>query len=72
MAGDAPGMEHLRRMRDDSLKLGKDYPACGLFQPSFGDGGIYGPEPEYTTPMNVIFGPVRRIPGGKAPEPLPV
>ena len=50
------GMEHLRRMRDDSLKLGKDYPAYGLFQPSFGDGGIYGPEPEYTTPMNVILG----------------
>lgn len=50
------GMEHLRRMRDDSFKLGKDYPAYGLFQPSFGDGGIYGPEPEYTTPMNVILG----------------
>ena len=43
-------------MRDDSFKLGKDYPAYGLFQPSFGDGGIYGPEPEYTTPMNVILG----------------
>lgn len=50
------GMEHLRRMRDDSYQLGKDYPGYGLFPPSFGDGGIYGPEPEYTTPMNVILG----------------
>ncbi|AEV30193.1 hypothetical protein SpiGrapes_2423 [Sphaerochaeta pleomorpha str. Grapes] len=50
------GMLHLRSMRDDSLKLGSDYPACGMFPPSFGDGGIYGPEPEYTTPMNVILG----------------
>lgn len=50
------GMEHLRRMRDDSLKLGSDYPGYGLYPPSFGDGGIYGPEPEYTTPMNVILG----------------
>lgn len=49
-------MEHLRRMRDDSYKLGAAYPAYGLFPPSFGDGGIYGPEPEYTTPMNVILG----------------
>lgn len=50
------GMEHLRRMRDDSFGLGPAYPAYGLFPPSFGDGGIYGPEPEYTTPMNVILG----------------
>ncbi len=50
------GMEHLRRMRDDSLKLGEDYAAYGMFPPSFGDGGIYGPEPEYTTPMTVILG----------------
>lgn len=50
------GVEHLREMRDASYTLGEDYPARGLFPPSFGDGGIYGPEPEYTTPMNVIVG----------------
>lgn len=50
------GVDHLRRMRDDSYSLDDGYPARGLFPPSFGDGGIYGPEPEYTTPMNVIVG----------------
>jgi len=50
------GYEHLKKMSDASLKLPEDYPARGLFPPCFGDGGIYGPEAEYTTPMNVILG----------------
>lgn len=50
------GINHLREMRDASYSLDASYPARGLFLPSFGDGGIYGPEPEYTTPMNVILG----------------
>ena len=50
------GVDHLMTMRDASYSLDQDYPARGLFLPSFGDGGIYGPEPEYTTPMNVILG----------------
>lgn len=50
------GIHHLKEMRDASYSLDASYPARGLFLPSFGDGGIYGPEPEYTTPMNVILG----------------
>lgn len=50
------GLEHLISMRDESYTLGEDYPARGLFKPAFGDGGIYGPEPEYTTPLNVLVG----------------
>lgn len=50
------GLDHLIAMRDESYVLGGDYPARGLFKPAFGDGGIYGPEPEYTTPMNVLVG----------------
>ncbi|MDD3212726.1 MAG: hypothetical protein PHY64_03590, partial [Eubacteriales bacterium] len=50
------GLDHLIAMRDESYTLGEDYPARGLFKPAFGDGGIYGPEPEYTTPLNVLVG----------------
>ncbi|MDD3411556.1 MAG: hypothetical protein PHY12_12185, partial [Eubacteriales bacterium] len=50
------GLDHLIAMRDESYAMGPDYPARGLFKPAFGDGGIYGPEPEYTTPMNVLVG----------------
>lgn len=50
------GLDHLIAMRDESCTLGDAYPARGLFKPAFGDGGIYGPEPEYTTPLNVLVG----------------
>lgn len=50
------GLDHLIAMRDESYTLGADYPLRGLFKPAFGDGGIYGPEPEYTTPLNVLLG----------------
>lgn len=49
-------LDHLITMRDETFTMGDDYPARGLFKPAFGDGGIYGPEPEYTTPMNVLVG----------------
>ncbi len=50
------GLDYLIAMRDESYALGRDYPAYGLFPPAFGDGGIHGPEPEYTTPLNVLVG----------------
>lgn len=50
------GLEHLLQMRRESYGLGEEYPARGMFGPAFGDGGIYGPEPEYTTPLNVLVG----------------
>lgn len=59
------GLAHLVQMQQASLALGPDYPAYGLFPPSFGDGGIYGPEPEYTTPMNVIVGLMDAYRAGK-------
>ena len=46
----------IRNQRTESFALGKDYPAYGMFAPTFGDGGINGPEPEYTTPEWVLFG----------------
>lgn len=49
-------LQFIRSQRAESYTLGEDYPAYGMFAPTFGDGGINGPEPEYTTPEWVLFG----------------
>lgn len=49
-------LDFIRAQRAESFTLGKDYPGYGMFAPTFGDGGINGPEPEYTTPEWVLFG----------------
>ena len=46
----------IRAKRAESYELGEDYPLKGLFGPAFGDGGISGLEPEYTTPVWVLAG----------------
>lgn len=47
---------YLRGRVDESKTLGEDYPAYGLYPPSFGDGGINGLEPERTTPLWIMAG----------------
>lgn len=47
---------HVKERVEQSKQIGQDYPAYGLFPPSFGDGGINGLEPEYTTPLWVMSG----------------
>lgn len=47
---------YIRMRRKESLELGTDYPGYGLYPPTFGDGGINGPEPEYTSVVWVLFG----------------
>lgn len=49
-------LDYIRMRRQESLTLGEDYPGYGLYPPTFGDGGINGPEPEYTTVVWVLFG----------------
>jgi len=49
-------LRYIRSQRAESYTLGEDYPARGMFAPTFGDGGINGPEPEYTTPVWVLAG----------------
>ncbi|MDD4797127.1 MAG: hypothetical protein PHO66_05110, partial [Eubacteriales bacterium] len=45
---------HLVELNAESMKYGEDYPAYGLFPPSFGDGGLDTLQPEYANPGYVI------------------
>lgn len=49
-------LAYIRKNRAESYELGEDYPARGMIAPCMGDGGIGGPEPEYTTPVWMLAG----------------
>ena len=46
----------LKSRVEASKKLGEGYKGYGLYPPSYGDGGLNGLEPEYTTPLWVMTG----------------
>ena len=48
------GVAFLRKLNDESKQLGDNYPGYGLFPPSFGDGGLFGNEAEYSNPGTCI------------------
>ena len=48
--------QYIRKRVNDSKAYGNGYPGYGLWPPSFGDGGINGLEPEYTTPIWAMIG----------------
>lgn len=47
---------YIRSLRDKARDLGEGSPVYGLFPPTFGDGGIFGPEMELTTPLWMLAG----------------
>ena len=50
------GVKYLRGLNEKSKEFGKDYPGYGLMPPSFGDGGLFGNEAEYSNPGYIITG----------------
>lgn len=50
------GFKFIQNRVSESKNLGVNYPAFGLYPPSYGDGGINGLEPEYTTPLWIMTG----------------
>lgn len=48
------GVDFLKTRVESSCEYGEEYPASGLYPPSYGDGGINGLEPEYTTPLWIM------------------
>jgi hypothetical protein len=50
------GVEFIQGLRERSKERGPDAPEYGLMPPSFGDGGLAGMRPEYTTPLWTLAG----------------
>lgn len=48
--------EYIEHLRAEAEAMGPEYKASDLFPPSFLDGGIAGPYPEYTTPLWMLVG----------------
>jgi hypothetical protein len=49
-------VEYIEVLREKSKERGPDAPEYGLLPPSFGDGGLAGKRPEYTTALWVLAG----------------
>jgi hypothetical protein len=49
-------VSHVEELREQTLTLGAEHPLHGLMPEAFGDGGLGGTRPEYTTTLSTLFG----------------
>lgn len=49
-------VKHIQKLREESKERGEDAPEYGLMPASFGDGGLGGWRPEYTTTLWTLVG----------------
>jgi hypothetical protein len=58
-------LEYIRSLMESAKAMGEEYKGHDLFPPAFGDGGLYGSDPEYTTPLWILAGLKRAYEAGK-------